>query len=182
MGDQDTASGPMPWGHLYLELGPVLYNYGCKMTFQTSLVEDSIHDVFVNVLKNHQHNLTIDNPKAYLFRAFRRELIHKIKAEAKSHSLLPEGHQFNIEVSAEIHQILEESSVEQQRKLSKAIQQLSPRQREAIYLKFYENHSYEEVASIMKVDRSALYTLIYKSLAQLRNILTLSFPSKLMKV
>ncbi|WPP49941.1 RNA polymerase sigma factor [Catalinimonas niigatensis] len=182
MGDQNIASElPHQWEQLYIEFSPLLYNYGCKITAQTSLVEDSVHDVFVNLLKNPQHINTIENPKAYLFKSFRRLLINKLKVDAKSHELLLYGEQrpFNMEVSSEARQILEESSEEQQQKLSHAIQQLSPRQREAIYLKFYGNHSYEEVASIMKVEKSALYSLIYKSLSQLRKVLSPTFPSKI---
>jgi RNA polymerase sigma factor (sigma-70 family) len=183
MGDQHTAFElSHQWEQLYVEFGPLLYNYGCKITPQTSLVEDSIHDVFVNLLKNPQHAHTIENPKAYLFKSFRRQLMSKLKADAKSHPLLlsdKDVYPFNIELSSETFQIAEETHKEHQRKLSNAIQQLSARQREAIYLKFYENHSYEEVASIMKVEKSALYSMIYKSLVQLRKVLSPALPSKM---
>lgn len=181
MGDQNTAfEFSQQWEQLYTAIGPLLYNYGCKMTTHTALVEDSIHDVFVNLLKN-PHVHAIENPKAYLFKSFRRQLINKIKADAKSHAFLLEGAHapFHIEVSSEAHRIMEEHHEEQQKALSHAIQQLSPRQREAIYLKFYENHSYEEVAAIMKLEKSALYSMVYKSLVQLRKILSPAFSSKI---
>ena len=183
MGDQHTAFElSRQWEQLYVEFGPLLYNYGCKITTQTSLVEDSIHDVFVNLLKNPQYAPAIENPKAYLFKSFRRQLISKLKAETKSYTTLltdEDHYAFDIELSREAYQISEETNEEQQRKLSEALQHLSPRQREAIYLKFYENHSYEHVASIMKIEKSALYSLVYKALVQLRKVLSPELPSKI---
>lgn len=172
---------PHQWEQLYIKFSPLLYDYGCKITTQTALVEDSIHDVFVNLLKRPQYAYTIENPKAYLFKSFRRLLINKLKADKQSYEILLYGehYPFHIELSYETHQILEERSEEQHQKLSYALQQLSSRQKEAIYLKFYGNHSYEEVASIMKLEKSALYSLIYKSLTQLRKVLSSALTSKI---
>jgi RNA polymerase sigma-70 factor (ECF subfamily) len=183
MGEHDTTSFELPqnWEQLYIEYGPLLYNYGCKITSQKSLVEDCVHDVFVSLLKNSQSSKTIEHPKAYLFKSFRRLLINKLKAEARSHELVwdRETYQFNIELSTEAYRILEECNEEQRKLMAGAISQLSPRQREAIYLKFYENHSYEEVAGIMKIEKSALYSMMYKSLAQLRKVLTSALSTKI---
>lgn len=182
MGEHNTASFELPqnWEQLYIEYGPLLYNYGCKISSQKSLVEDCIHDVFVNLLKNPQSLKAIEHPKAYLFKSFRRLLINKLKADARTQELVwdRETYQFNIELSTEAYRILEESNEEQRKRMAGAILKLSPRQREAIYLKFYENHSYEEVAGIMKIEKSALYSMMYKSLAQLRKVLAPTISTK----
>ncbi|MDF9794926.1 RNA polymerase sigma factor (sigma-70 family) [Catalinimonas alkaloidigena] len=178
MGDQNITSHepPQNWEQLYIEYASLLYNYGCKITSQKSLIEDCVHDVFVNLLKAPQCATTINNPKAYLFKSFRRLLINKLKTDTRSQELVldrgGEAYQFNIELSSEAYRIIEENNDEQRKKIAEAIRQLSPRQKEAIYLKFYENQSYEEVAGIMKIEKSALYSMIYKSLAQLRRALS----------
>lgn len=182
MGEQNTTSFELSqnWEQLYIEYAPLLYNYGCKITSQKSLIEDCVHDVFVSLLKNPQSTRTIEHPKAYLFKSFRRLLINKLKADARSQELMwdRETYQFNIELSTEAYRILEESSEEQRKIMAGAILKLSPRQREAIYLKFYENHSYEQVAGIMKIEKSALYSMMYKSLAQLRKVLIPTLSAK----
>ncbi len=161
------------WEQLYVENSPVLYNYGCKLTAQTSLVEDCIHDVFFSLWKMRDRLAEIRHPKAYLIRCFRRLLLQKLQENARInrlalHSQEPE---FHLDFSSEATLIQAEVSSEQLQMLKNALLSLYPRQREAIYLKFYESHSYDEVADIMKLEKSALYTLIYKALNSLRKAL-----------
>jgi len=174
MGKRDNANTlPLQWEEVYVEFGPMLYNYGRKITPNITLIEDSIHDVFVKLLKKPESLKSIKNTKAYLFQSFRRELLNKLKDSQRNSSFTIEKELalFDIELSKETIQIAEETFAEQEQKLKHALQQLSPRQKEAIYLKFYENYSYEEVAEIMKLDKAALYTMVYKSLSQLRKSL-----------
>ncbi len=59
--------------------------------------------------------------------------------------------------------------------LAAALNQLSPRQKEAVYLRFYENLSYEEIAQVMTVTVPYLYELMHKSIRSLRKHMTLAF-------
>ena len=45
---------------------------------------------------------------------------------------------------------------------------LSTQQREMIYLKFYEDFSYEQIADIMGITVKSSYKLLYKALDKLR--------------
>ena len=49
---------------------------------------------------------------------------------------------------------------------------LSERQREAIYLKFYQNMSFEEIALMMDISPRAVYKLIYRAI----EVLQKSYP------
>ena len=168
------------WEHLYTQLSPDLFQYGCKICADPNLVEDCMHDVFVNFFRSATRS-NIKNPKAYLLKSLRHSLMAKLKADARQRELLSGEFktQFEAEFSTESLQIIRETNEVQRQELSNALQHLSARQREAIYLKFYENHSYEEVSDIMKVDKSALYTLIYKSLQQMKNAMRRQKASRL---
>lgn len=175
-----SGSNADNWEYLYEQLSPILYQYGRKMCTDQSLVEDCMHDVFVNFFRSATRS-HVKNPKAYLLKSLRHCLMAKIKADARQRELLSGEYktQFDTEFSTEALQIIRETNEAQRQELSNALQHLTARQREAIYLKFYENHSYEEVSDIMKVDKSALYTLIYKSLQQLKKALQRQKSSRL---
>lgn len=168
------------WEQLYTQLSPILYRYGLKICTDPGLVEDCMHDVFVSFFKSPKRN-EVQHPQAYLCKSLRHRLIERLKADARHRSLLSdEDHtKFEVAFSPEALRIVEEKDQAQQRALKSALKRLSPRQREAIYLKFYENHSYEEVSDIMQVDKSALYTLIYKSLQQMKKVLHQRKPSQI---
>ena len=65
--------------------------------------------------------------------------------------------------------ITDQLNQENQRKLLRAFGQLTQRQKEAVYLRFYENASYEEIAAVMSL-KEVKYarTLIYRALDVLR--------------
>jgi RNA polymerase sigma factor (sigma-70 family) len=53
--------------------------------------------------------------------------------------------------------------------IGKALRTLTKRQQEAIYLKFYSNLSYKEVASIMSISVDSIYNLISKAIDSLQH-------------
>jgi RNA polymerase sigma factor (sigma-70 family) len=59
-------------------------------------------------------------------------------------------------------------------RLEQAIKTLTGRQREAIFLRFYEGLSYEEVAEVMGISVKATYKIMSRALLQLKQ--TLSLP------
>ncbi len=61
-----------------------------------------------------------------------------------------------------------ETDKQRNQQLQTAIETLSPRQREALYLRFYQNLSYEEIANIMNVEQQSAYNLIFRGVEALR--------------
>ena len=74
--------------------------------------------------------------------------------------------------SIEIKIIAEQLYQQQKRHISKAIESLSQRQREAVYLKFYANLSYPEIACKMSISTDAIYNLISKALSNMQKKLS----------
>jgi RNA polymerase sigma-70 factor (ECF subfamily) len=59
-------------------------------------------------------------------------------------------------------------------KVFNALNELSPRQREIIYLKFHQNLSYDEISEIMHINYQAARNLIYQSIKMLKKIIAVS--------
>jgi RNA polymerase sigma-70 factor (ECF subfamily) len=52
-----------------------------------------------------------------------------------------------------------------------ALERLSSRQKEIIYLKYYQNLSYEEVSEIMNINYQVARNLLYQAIKSLKTIL-----------
>jgi RNA polymerase sigma factor (sigma-70 family) len=87
---------------------------------------------------------------------------------------LNKDRQFDFVPSTEDILIEEEWEVERNKKLTHSLHSLTKRQREAIFLKFFNQLSYHEVAVIMDLHVDSVYNLISKSIDILRKKLKAS--------
>lgn len=160
----DTAA----YSILYKEYYKRLFNYGFKFTQNKDLIEDSVQEVFMDLWQKNQKLKDIEYPQAYVFTAFRFTLFKKIKKEIKPLPGDMTGTDDDVYFSQEHVIISRESNVEEQRKIENAINTLTPRQHEAIYLRFFENMSYEDVARTLKISVKATYKIMARSLSAMR--------------
>jgi RNA polymerase sigma factor (sigma-70 family) len=154
-----------------------LYSYGNGITKDRDLVADCIQDIFVE-LWSKRENLANDvkHVKFYLIKALRRKILRRLSDEERflREETLSEGYIAKTECSAEVSLIEYETSEGQAKDIQNAISTLSIRQQEAVHLKFFENMSYENIASVMDIDVKAAYNLVSKSILLLRKTLTKS--------
>lgn len=143
-----------------------LYDYGRKIVDDDNLVQDCIHDLFVDLWKN-RTKLEVDRSiKNYLLSSIRRKVLRKAQRERK-HKLIPNFSFFEDHIFEDPSTINPVKS-NRQKKLKPALDQLTKRQKEVIYLKFYNNLDYEEVAGVMDISLEAVYNHTSKALSQLR--------------
>jgi RNA polymerase sigma factor (sigma-70 family) len=161
-----------------------LYNYGRKFTEDTSMIEDAIEDVFSMIWKDRQKLSAISSHKSYLFSSFRNNIFKKLKLKRKTllYSVYEEE---EVEFSVESIIITRETDSTLKIRIEKAISNLTTRQREAIFLRFYEGLSYQEISVIMKISVKGTYKLLARALTDLKEVLgipiivLLSFFAKL---
>jgi RNA polymerase sigma factor (sigma-70 family) len=155
-----------------------LYSYGRKFTADKNALEDTIQDLFIDLWKKRETLGATDSARYYLFAALRHRIFRARQASLKQTSAesFPEEYEFEIILSPESSLINDQTLLEQRTLLDQAIQKLTKRQKEAIYLKFYENLSYDEVAQVMDLEIRSAYNLISKAIESLRrnahNVLT----------
>ncbi|MEN9570579.1 MAG: hypothetical protein RL172_1810 [Bacteroidota bacterium] len=144
-----------------------LYNYGCRITDDTNLVEDCIQELFIDIWRT-SGKAEVQSVKAYLFTAFKFKLM-KLLAKNSKTSLLAADNQQTFVLGQDVLLINKETDAQKNKQVLDAISQLSPRQKEIIYLKFYLNLSYEEVSELMQINYQAARNLIYKAIKELKN-------------
>ncbi|RFS26815.1 sigma-70 family RNA polymerase sigma factor [Chitinophaga silvatica] len=147
-----------------------LYHYGMHFCQQTNLVKDCLQDLFQDLWISKEHLAAdIRNVRYYLISSLRRRLLKAAKNNQRYHH--PESwdsFEFDFSISKE-HQLIQlETLEEQKRLLHAALSQLTKRQREAIYLRFYQNLSYQEVADIMSMQVDSVYNTISKAISILK--------------
>ncbi|GAA4307609.1 sigma-70 family RNA polymerase sigma factor [Compostibacter hankyongensis] len=153
---------------LYEQYAPVLYSYGCKVCNDEPLVKDCLQDLFFNVWRTRDNLSYTTSIKYYLFRALRREIIRKLSRRLEiAHRMAGAGLEM-AERSAEEILIANEDVYIRDQTLKQALSRLSVRQREAIYLRFYENAPFEDIAAIMNITPRAAYKLIYRAIEALQ--------------
>src|SRR5690606_28954576 len=75
---------------------------------------------------------------------------------------------FELTASHEDLLIVEEEVNLQKKALEEKLSSLTNRQREGIYLRFFQELSYEEIAEILKMEVGGVYKLIYRAMDRLK--------------
>jgi len=157
---------------IYSEHAEILYKYGLKFTANQKLIEDTIHDLFIDLIRSRKTLGETDNILYYLLKSFRRKLIRQVHGESRYGEDLAQEVEFGVHYSIEQEIISEEHRSHVSRELQQAIEQLSPRQKEAIYLKFTKGLDYQEISEILGMGVEASRNLIYRAIKSLKEILT----------
>src|SRR5687767_2515000 len=147
-----------------------LYNYGMHTCQDKNLVLDCLQELFTLLWDRREKLSEVTCVNYYLFKSYRRLLMNRLTMARKFLISLSdrEGHGFDFAPSTEEAMIEEEWEIERNRKIRNSLSALTKRQREAIYLKFFNKLSYHEVAAIMDLHVDSVYNLISKSIDVLR--------------
>jgi RNA polymerase sigma factor (sigma-70 family) len=166
-GDREAFS------EIYRRYFPLLFRYCARFTDNRDLVKDVLQDFFTQLFLKRQTLTVPEKLKSYLLVAARRELVRRLGKETRrSEQLREEDYDFSLELSAEnllINRQHEESTT---RRLQRSLILLTDRQKEAIYLRFYESMGYDEIAGIMQL-KEVKYarTLVYRAITELKIVL-----------
>jgi RNA polymerase sigma factor (sigma-70 family) len=149
-----------------------LFRYGLKLAGNNDLVEDSLQDLFLQLWKNRQNLRQIDNLKPYLFKSFRNHIIDNIELQNPVIPIeIDFEHPFEVTYSPEDFIIQQQVSEENQIKIAEALNNLSSRQREAIYLRYFEDLDFDMIAIIMDMNVQSVRNTLHRGLQSLRNIM-----------
>ena len=156
-----------------------LFHWGLRLHGEREFVKDCIQDMFVNLWKSQQSagavstaavsTGAVSNVRSYLLVALKTRILRELSKKHVTHqSMLSDEYSFSVEFSSDLRLIDEEHEVYQVRKLEGVLNNLSGRQKELIYLRFYQSLSFEQIAEVMNLSRQSVYNLLQKSLGSLR--------------
>jgi RNA polymerase sigma factor (sigma-70 family) len=149
-----------------------LFNYGTRIAKDEELAKDCIQDLFLSLWEK---RLTVNETsfvKYYLLKSLRRRIIKAIDKKRHSHA----GKEFRMALifNSEDHLdnkvILQENLSDLTYRMRKVLANLSARQQEVIYFRFYLDADIEEIAEIMELSRQSVYNLLHSSLKKLKKL------------
>ncbi|GGZ16728.1 DNA-directed RNA polymerase sigma-70 factor [Echinicola pacifica] len=150
-----------------------LYFYLLKFYSQEDLVQNAIHDLFVDLWEARKTLGEIQSLKAYLLVSSRRKLFrmlpknHSLSAHLISNDVEPPEIPFDY--SHEDFLIDQELDEDRRHKIIEAINQLSPRQKEAIYLRYYEKLSVNEISEVQGIHYQSVLNNLQRAYEVMRN-------------
>ena len=169
------------YSFMYEKYARVLYNYGYKIAQNRQLTEDCLQDLFLTILETRERLGHTDSIKFYLMRALRRDIVRKLSTgpslrragsvgTSMGHHRSLDDHDIEFQVEFQYEPTWLDSQISKERSdaLLRELNQLPARQKEALFLKFFDNLSYEEIAGIMGIETTSAYKVIYKAIAALQ--------------
>ena len=160
--------------YIYDTYFDVLYNYGRQFCPGKELVKDCIQDVFVTLWLRRETLSDTNSIKYYLFKALKRSIVHQSQQIHRHQHLVAQIPPFESVLPCEHHLIRSQEADEQKSSVRWAVNELSARQREAIFLMFYEDMSYTQIASLLSIEPKTARNLVGKALQSLRKHLKLT--------
>ncbi len=149
-----------------------LISYGNKITLNRNLVQDCIQDLFVELWESREKLAPANSVRYYLLNALRYKIIRHLQADCSE--TLKETHLRVQYENAESQWLLAESTLLNAKQLNAALDALPKRQKEAIYLRYFQELSNEQVAQVMGVNYQSACKFIYTALNTLREKMRLS--------
>jgi RNA polymerase sigma factor (sigma-70 family) len=152
-----------------------LFHYGMHFCQEKERVKDCLQDLFQDLWISRSHlSADIQNVRYYLISSLRRRLLRALRKDRRyQHRESWEAFEFEYTLPLENQLIQQETLEAQKRLLQEGLANLTRRQREAIYLRFFQNLKYNEVADIMSMQVDSVYNTISKAIGILRQNISL---------
>lgn len=148
-----------------------LLNYGHKFIRDEAFVKDCVQEVFIEIWNRRDRITVPDSVRAYLLSSVRK----KVLREAYRQQILRPDEPTDLEndsnfisFSPEWTIIEEESLAQTTKRVAQALDKIPKRQREVIYLRFYQGLERDEIADIMNVNPQSVSNLLLSAYTSIR--------------
>lgn len=145
----------------------MFFRYGLKFIKDEDLVKDCIQDLFIKLYSKRESLPEVSNAKAYLLFSFKNTLRDALRKKNRYILYAPDEMPF-----VESFELPNEN-VEDQDDVTKIfgeiINNLSPKQREILYLRYKLELSYDEIAKTLGINYQSARNLIHRTILKIRS-------------
>lgn len=147
-----------------------LYAYGKALGVSYENLQDAIHDVFLSVIDHYNYLRLDENIKYYLLKSLKNKIISNARKKVEYDDIsYADEYNFSIKVTGLEILIEEEERNRLVNTIEKMLNLLTPRQREAIYLRYMQELSYEEIAKVLNITEKGARKLVSRAVIELRD-------------
>lgn len=149
--------------HLIDRTYDLLFNYGIKFNGDRELIKDCIQDVFLGVWEKRDALNPEIPPKPYLLASLRRRL-HRLALRMDCMDYYNESDiVFDLEFNAEYQLIESEKDRQLASRMTEMLNELPKRQKEAVFLRFYNDMEREQIALVMDIQPQSVSNLLQEA-------------------
>jgi len=153
---------------LHTNLYPDLYCYIYRMLDDEETADDILQELFVKIWSKREQIGVIRNVRAYFFTAAKSMTINHIRKVKHEQIRLNESH-FPFQTSSDEQlMIAKENTAELKNRIGETLNQLPARQKEIIYLKYFENMDYQKIALVTGIKYQSVINHVYRAFETLR--------------
>ncbi|SDG64179.1 RNA polymerase sigma factor, sigma-70 family [Dyadobacter soli] len=151
--------------HLIDRTYDLLFHYGTKFNGDRELIKDCIQDVFLGVWEKRNALNPEIPPKPYLLASLRRRL-HRLASRLRMDCMDYYNESdivFDLEFNAEYQLIESENDRILASRMTEMLNELPKRQKEAVFLRFYNDMEREEIAMVMDIQPQSVSNLLQEA-------------------
>lgn len=175
---QMASGNEIAFSLLYEKYVRQLMHYGLRFTSDVQIIEDSLHDLFVWIWHRRRELEISYSFKSYLVKSIRTTILHKLERQQRQVTFDgDENYFFEVPVVQGEAGVDAEDRLVVKKHVARAMERLTSRQREVIYLRFYEGLSFAEIAQSMDLSVKASYKLMARAVAEFKKAWQLSIPT-----
>lgn len=145
-----------------------LSDYGRRFCSDDMLVQDCLQDLFVYLWQKRETIKGTDAIRPYLLVSFRRRIIRALQSRKGNISIDDQPLDFIADWSFEEQLVAEDMAEEQRQQLKAGLSEVSDRQREVLFLRYYEGLTYEEISEVMDLQYQSIRNLVSRALKKLK--------------
>ena len=157
---------------VYEKYAPDLLQYGYKLSRDRTVVEDALQEIFIHCWEKRATLPDVNHIRSYLYTAIRRKIYRKLAYKPRWKAL--DGEDLDVfECQFSVNETVFEEIPDRENliyRLRKMISQLSLRQKEIVYLKYFEGMDYDEIETIMGINYQSSRNLLSRALNNLRDL------------
>ena len=146
-----------------------LVNYGKTLMSESDIVKDCVQDVFVNIWSYRYKLNDAIAIRAYLLSCVRKRIARYHEREHIFSKVKDvDSLDFLFDFSIEEQLIADETMAIKVQQLNRLINNLPTRQKEALYLRYHQGLSVEQVAEVLNMNYQSTKNLLHRAILQLR--------------
>lgn len=164
-GDESALS------YVYFQYFHSMFQYGIRFKNDPEFIKDCIQDVFFKLIQAGERLGTTENIRFYLFRALKNDIYKEINKSKKIELVEFVTLKFDAPFKLEEEIAEKENATNKEMALLKALNELSDRQREVIYLRYECGMEYDQICDIMQLKNDSARKLVFRAIKSLKDII-----------
>lgn len=155
---------------IYKKNFKLLFSYGYNIFADKDFIKDNLQELLFEIWRDKKNLGDVRSIKVYLLISFRRKVLYNLNKHRK---ILQKDNDLKNQYQT-YSSPYEETLIEHQRTAAQSayvkqlLEQLPARQKEAIFLRYYQDLPYDEIMKIMSLKYQTVRDLIYKAIKSLR--------------